>query len=69
MSKTYEQLMQEQARATVTPQQPKTNAENQRAFKARMRKEGYIRIDVWIPKHRKPDLKQFVAKLKSENEQ
>ncbi len=47
----------------------KTNAENQRAFKARMRKEGYIRIDVWIPKHKKPDLKQFVAKLKSENEQ
>ncbi len=39
----------------------KTNAENQRAFKARMRKEGYIRVDVWIPKHKKPDLKRFVA--------
>ncbi len=47
----------------------KTNAENQRAFKAKMRKGGYAQVAVWIPKHRKPDLKQFVAKLKSENEQ
>ncbi len=61
--------MQEQARATVTPQQPQTNAQNQAAFKARMRAEGYTQVAVWIPKHRKPDLKQFVAKLKSENEQ
>ncbi len=47
----------------------KTNAENQAAFKARMRAEGYAHVAVWIPKHRKTDLKQFVAKLKSENEQ
>ncbi len=46
----------------------KTNAENQAQFKARMRESGYIRVDVWIPKHRKPDLKRFVAKLMDRKE-
>ncbi len=47
----------------------KTNAKNQAAYKARMRAEGYAHVAVWIPKHRKPDLKRFVAYLKQlENE-
>ncbi len=42
---------------------PKSNQSRQSEFKARQKKAGLIRVEVWIPKSKKAEFNKLVAKL------
>ena len=43
---------------------PKSNQSRQAAFKAKQKKSGLIRVEVWIPEDKKVELISYVEKLK-----
>jgi len=43
----------------------KTNKERQEEFKARQRKAGLVRTEVWISKDKKAELLAFVESMKN----
>jgi len=44
---------------------PKTSRERQATFKERMKKQGHVRVESWIPASKKPELIEFVESLKT----